>query len=672
MFSLKKYLLVISLFLCSSLWIPNVQAIDQRQCPSGMVAYWTFEDSIHPGYDSYNGFNGSILGNATWSNISKVGAGAMRFNGNGGIIDVGDIRPISSGGNGATYMFWGKPDDLSEIQMWKGQGWCDKQGDIRLGLSRNLPSGSLTVRSCIYAPGWRPTFDWVTYVSPDDSDYHHVACVYDGDYLIVYFDGILVNQADVPNGITDASNDNPVAIGMHGSPNYGCGLPEGYGIGFMDEVAIFNRALSDSEIQQMYNNGLAGKGCCGVAAPVDSDGDGVPDNEDNCPNVSNQDQADSDGDGVGDACETVNNAECPDGMVSYWEANGNPQDSFDSNHGTLMGGTTFTTGKVGQAFNFDGIDDYVVLNSPVYVPSSSGTTVAAWIKIDPSAGTNKRNFIVELGDGQSPNKYQMDFEWSSPAYNGSPHELSVSYYDTTGRAIMYLIYLVDLADNQWHHVVFSDDYVTRNPKLYVDGIQAPTRLLYYMGLPSSQDADNMIIGSRGDKADYFKGDIDEVAIFNRALSDSEIQQMYNNGLAGKGYCEVAASPTPEPTPERVTPSPVPSPTEPSTAIELVIFKARVNDDCSVTLKWRTATEVDNAGFNIYRATRRNGSYTKINNGIIPAKGNSTSGASYSYKDTPGIGTFYYKLEDVNNEGVSTIHGTVRVQIKSAVNAKRSS
>ena len=83
------------------------------------------------------------------------------------------------------------------------------------------------------------------------------------------------------------------------------------------------------------------------------------------------------------------------------------------------------------------------------------------------------------------------------------------------------------------------------------------------------------------------------------------------------------TPSPEPSPTPViipTPTPEPSPTEPPTAVELVIFKARVNDDGSVTLKWRTATEVDNAGFNIYRASSKDGNYTKINNTLIAAKG----------------------------------------------------
>ncbi|MDN3515170.1 MAG: hypothetical protein NG747_12325 [Candidatus Brocadia sp.] len=132
--------------------------------------------------------------------------------------------------------------------------------------------------------------------------------------------------------------------------------------------------------------------------------------------------------------------------------------------------------------------------------------------------------------------------------------------------------------------------------------------------------------------------------------------------------ESAITPTPtpstSPTPE-ITPSPIPSPTGTPTAITLAYFHARSGKDGSVTLTWQTATEVDNAGFNLYRANDKDGDYTKINeSGLIPARGNAVSGASYSYVDTPGKGTFYYTLEDVDYYGVSTMHGPEKARARS--------
>ena len=92
------------------------------------------------------------------------------------------------------------------------------------------------------------------------------------------------------------------------------------------------------------------------------------------------------------------------------------------------------------------------------------------------------------------------------------------------------------------------------------------------------------------------------------------------------------------------------------------FKARATADGIVILKWKTASEVDNAGFNIYRSRRNDGRYEQVNDAIISAKGG-TSEASYRYAGTPGEGTFYYKLEDVDANGASTMHGPVRVRVE---------
>jgi hypothetical protein len=94
------------------------------------------------------------------------------------------------------------------------------------------------------------------------------------------------------------------------------------------------------------------------------------------------------------------------------------------------------------------------------------------------------------------------------------------------------------------------------------------------------------------------------------------------------------------------------------AITLASFTARAGVG-AVTLAWETGTEVDNAGFNLYRATAPAGPYAKVNGALIAAQGDAVGGASYSYVDTPGgHGTFYYKLEDVDLNGVATQHGPV--------------
>jgi hypothetical protein len=99
-----------------------------------------------------------------------------------------------------------------------------------------------------------------------------------------------------------------------------------------------------------------------------------------------------------------------------------------------------------------------------------------------------------------------------------------------------------------------------------------------------------------------------------------------------------------------------------TSIVLVSFDAEVTIDGSVALAWETGTEVDNAGSNLYRATAEEGPYIQINDELIVAKGDAASGASYTFVDEPGHGTFYYRLEDVGTSGARTLRAMVEVLV----------
>lgn len=99
-----------------------------------------------------------------------------------------------------------------------------------------------------------------------------------------------------------------------------------------------------------------------------------------------------------------------------------------------------------------------------------------------------------------------------------------------------------------------------------------------------------------------------------------------------------------------------------TAVTLASSAARAGVS-SVTLVWETGTELDTAGFNVYRATAPEGTYTQVNGALIPAKGDAVTGASYRFLNK-GIspGTYYYKLEEVSLNGATTLYalGAARV------------
>ena len=80
-----------------------------------------------------------------------------------------------------------------------------------------------------------------------------------------------------------------------------------------------------------------------------------------------------------------------------------------------------------------------------------------------------------------------------------------------------------------------------------------------------------------------------------------------------------------------------------------------------SVKWTTEFESGNTGFNVYRAESEDGEYVKVNAELIPSKGSSGQGASYEFVDEDaGDGeTYYYRLENVDIKGDSTMHKMIK-------------
>ena len=94
-------------------------------------------------------------------------------------------------------------------------------------------------------------------------------------------------------------------------------------------------------------------------------------------------------------------------------------------------------------------------------------------------------------------------------------------------------------------------------------------------------------------------------------------------------------------------------------VDLVSFTAEALED-RMLLEWETASEIDNAGFHLWRTDTEDAEYNRITDYLIPAEGGPTQGAIYSYEDLyvgPGV-TYYYQLEDIDYDGVSAFHGPV--------------
>ena len=82
----------------------------------------------------------------------------------------------------------------------------------------------------------------------------------------------------------------------------------------------------------------------------------------------------------------------------------------------------------------------------------------------------------------------------------------------------------------------------------------------------------------------------------------------------------------------------------------------------IMVEWTTASEVQTAGFNIYRSDRVDGVYTKVNASLIPGSSDALVGGKYRFEDSSVLAgqTYYYQLEDVEVTGASTRHGPIMI------------
>jgi hypothetical protein len=219
----------------------------------------------------------------------------------------------------------------------------------------------------------------------------------------------------------------------------------------------------------------------------------------------------------------------PPGLLGAWSGDGTAADLLGVNHGTLLGGATFAPGKVGPAFLFNGTNSYVQVAdaaglSPLVGPLGE-LTLEAWVflprlpQFDVPTGQANRAVVVK----GSPGNWEYGFEITT---NGTPF-FAAWQANGNGYAVASTTNVLTLG--QWHHLagtlrkgVFC--------RLYVDG-QVVAVSTSFSG-DTSDGSSPLYFGRRGD-GQYFDGSVDEVAVYGRALSGSEVSAIYNAGANGK-------------------------------------------------------------------------------------------------------------------------------------------
>ena len=237
-------------------------------------------------------------------------------------------------------------------------------------------------------------------------------------------------------------------------------------------------------------------------------------------------------------------APAPVGLVSWHAGDGNALDSRGRSNGTLQNGATFGSGQVGQAFSFDGIDDRVDIPRNASVFALTRGTVEMWVKVPNLDDTIVRLFSIADAGIAFPQSDQWTIDYRGINPSGFNHSIQVSQ---VGGGTIFMNPFTptnSINDNNFHHIAVVADGVG-DIQIYIDGaLQTLSSGAGERFFGNAANADNMKIGAieRDDVSAEGLKTIDEVSIYNRALSAGEIQAIFNAGTAGK--CKPTATVSP--------------------------------------------------------------------------------------------------------------------------------
>jgi hypothetical protein len=216
-----------------------------------------------------------------------------------------------------------------------------------------------------------------------------------------------------------------------------------------------------------------------------------------------------------------------DGMISYWRLDeGSGSTAYDAmgvNDGAING-PQWTVGVVRNALAFDGLDDYVVLPDSPSLSPTSALTLESWIR--PHDLFTDQHIISTAGPGPSPFGHDYYIRLVDQGLEFRINDVPFFVRDAVTQA------------DEWLHVAATYDQNQGLRIIYLNGTEL-IRASFSSPINTGHTWTTIGLNARrlafGDLFRAFNGIIDEVAIYDRALTAAEVQEHYRNGLNGHGY-----------------------------------------------------------------------------------------------------------------------------------------
>jgi hypothetical protein len=206
-------------------------------------------------------------------------------------------------------------------------------------------------------------------------------------------------------------------------------------------------------------------------------------------------------------------------LVGWWkldETSGSiaADSSSYGNNGTLVGNPKWVTGNIGGALELDGNGDYVNCGHSPLFQIQDQITLACWIKV--ASFTTNWSTIISKGD----NSYRL----SRSSETGNAIHMGLNGTSTAG--YQWFDGRITVTDNQWHHV--AGVYDGSHGIIYIDGVEDVTYPA--TGQLNASNFDVYIGENSEAPGRFLKGLVDDVRIYNRAITQDEIQDVMKGEL----------------------------------------------------------------------------------------------------------------------------------------------
>jgi hypothetical protein len=213
------------------------------------------------------------------------------------------------------------------------------------------------------------------------------------------------------------------------------------------------------------------------------------------------------------------------GLVGYWPFSGNANDESGNGNNGVVNGPNLTNdrfGNIGKAYSFDGVNDYIEISNSLVNNSNTSFSIFGWFNC------NYNNETIDIISDRTTNDYNVKYRLSVDSVNNG----KLTFYCLDGPNLIELISNEAIVSNLWNNFTITFNQTNLEYKLYVNGI-------LQQNLVSSSSLSNnntnatqigRLIGpDTAISPDYlFDGDIDDLGIWNRALSQQEITNLNNS------------------------------------------------------------------------------------------------------------------------------------------------